>query len=63
MRDQEEVRNRYLRFLSETGTNQKFLCCKLGINESTMSRWRNKKLCLPRYDYMSIEEYISAKGF
>ncbi|MDD3173377.1 MAG: hypothetical protein PHF63_06925 [Herbinix sp.] len=63
MKDQEEVRNRYMRFLNETGTNQKFLCNKLGINESTMSRWRNNKLYLPRYDLVSIEDYISTKGF
>ncbi|MGB4660179.1 MAG: hypothetical protein WBI07_13440 [Mobilitalea sp.] len=63
MKDQEKVRNRYLFFLSETGVNQKFLCSKLGINECTMSRWKNNKLYLPKYDLVTLEDYITEKGY
>ncbi len=63
MRNQEDIKKRYIKFLDESGCKQKFLCLKLGINESTISRWKNDKLYLPNYDLISIENYLVSKGF
>lgn len=63
MNDQEGLRIKYKLFLKETGVNQKFLCSKLGINESVMSRFRNGRLKLPSYDFISLRDYISKAGY
>ena len=63
MTSQKEVKIRYIRFLNESGCKQKFLCLKLGINESTISRWKNDKLYLPNYDLISIDDYLISKGY
>lgn len=63
MINQNELKSRYLHFLDETGCKQKFLCSKLGINESTISRWKNNKLYLPTYDLLSIHEYLEKRGY
>lgn len=63
MVDQEQVRNRYIKYLNETGIKQKVICIKLGINESMISRFRNNKANLQNYDLCLLDEYISKVGF
>ena len=63
MVDQEQVRNRYIKYLNETGIKQKIICIKLGLNESMISRFRNNKANLQNYDLCLLDEYISKVGF
>lgn len=60
---QENVKSRYLKFLTETGCKQNFICLKLGINESSLSRWKKDKINLTNHDLNSINDYLESSGF
>lgn len=63
MSKSDEVRERYAKYLLHTGVNQKFLCMKLGLNESSLSRFKHKKLNLPEQDLYLLDNYISNAGY
>jgi ferredoxin-fold anticodon binding domain-containing protein len=60
---QEGVKKRYLKFLAETGCKQNFICLKLGINESSLSRWKKDRLNLTICDLNSLDAYLKNNGY
>jgi hypothetical protein len=60
---QEDVKIRYLKFLEDTGCKQNFICLKLGINESSLSRWKKDKLHLPICNLNELNAYLTSKDY
>lgn len=60
---QELLRNRLLDIINAEGVNQKHIARKTGINESLLSRFKNKKCDLDFWDEESLDKFLMSKGY
>lgn len=61
--NQEEVRQRLCRYISERGIKQTYISNVLNLHASNLSRFKQEKLNLSMKDLIKLNQFLSAKGY